>query len=219
MIAIETASLILEICGGVAGPVSISAQEDLPKTKKIELNYEAVSNVESNSIREKLMKFYIVLVLKKPLKIPSWRFDLEIQQDLIEEIARIIGYDNLPVTLPTFEAKNKKIKKDEIVAIKQLLVHRSYREVITYSFVNPHVQNLLFPDLKSVNLVYPISPEMSVMRLSIWPGLINSALIINRQKNRIRLFEIGQCFPASEEDLTHYETKCAGLICDRYETN
>ena len=107
------------------------------------------------------------------------------------------------------------------MAIKELLVHRSYREVITYSFVNPHVQNLLFPDLKSVNLVNPISPEMAVMRLSIWPGLINSALYnLNRQKNRIRLFEIGQCFPASDEDLTHYETKCAGLICgDRYETN
>ena len=68
--------------------------------------------------------------------------------------------------------------------------------MITYSFVNPDVQNLLFPDLKSVNLVNPISPEMAVMRLSIWPGLINSALYnLNRQKNRIRLFEIGQCFP------------------------
>ena len=228
LIAIERAtSLILEICGGMAGPVSeTTSEKDLPETKKIELDYESVAKqlgikLDSREIDEILHRLGLKKEKNSHWKIPSWRFDLEIQQDLIEEIARIIGYDNLPVTLPTFEAKNKKIKKDEIVAIKELLVHRSYREVITYSFVNPHVQNLLFPDLKSVNLVNPISPEMAVMRLSIWPGLINSALYnLNRQKNRIRFFEIGQCFPASDEDLTHYETKCAGLICgDRYETN
>ena len=228
LIAIERAtSLILEICGGMAGPVSeTTSEKDLPETKKIELDYESVAKqlgikLDSREIDEILHRLGLKKEKNSHWQIPSWRFDLEIQQDLIEEIARIIGYDNLPVTLPTFEAKNKKIKKDEIVAIKELLVHRSYREVITYSFVNPHVQNFLFPDLKSVNLVNPISPEMAVMRLSIWPGLINSALYnLNRQKNRIRFFEIGQCFPASDEDLTHYETKCAGLICgDRYETN
>ena len=228
LVAIERAtSLILEICGGMAGPVSeTTSEKDLPETKKIELDYESVAKqlgieLDSREIDEILHRLGLKKEKNSHWQIPSWRFDLEIQQDLIEEIARIIGYDNLPITLPTFEAKNKKIKKDGSVAIKELLVHRSYREVITYSFVNPHVQNLLFPDLKSVNLVNPISPEMAVMRLSIWPGLINSALYnLNRQKNRIRLFEIGQCFPASDEDLTHYETKCAGLICgDRYETN
>tara|TARA_B100000963_G_scaffold222041_1_gene193553 strand:- start:721 stop:3078 length:2358 start_codon:yes stop_codon:yes gene_type:complete len=226
--AIERAtSLILEICGGMAGPVSETiSKEYLPKAKKIELNYEAVSNqlgidLESKEIDEILLLLGLEKHKNSLWQVPSWRFDLEIQQDLIEEIARIKGYDNLPVTLPTFESKNKNTKKDRTETVRELLVHRSYREVMTYSFVNPHFQSLLFPDRKPINLVNPISPETSVMRLSIWPGLINSALYnLNRQKTRIRIFEIGQCFPADGKDLTHYETKCAGLIYgDRYETN
>ena len=151
--------------------------------------------------------------------VPSWRFDLEIQQDLIEEIARIKGYDNLPVTLPRFEAKTKNVKDHKTDILKDILVNKGYQEAVTYSFIDPEVRKLLFKDIQGSTLLNPISNEMSEMRVSVWPGLINAALHnLNRQQTRIRLFELGQCFMPVENTLTGYQTQFGGLICgSRYE--
>ena len=229
-LAIERAtSLILEICEGSPGPINETLLKDyLPSEKSISFdNDEIRKQLGIEVIGKEVEQIFGCLGLTKKnneagceiWSVPSWRFDLEIQQDLIEEIARIKGYDNLPVTLPRFEAKTKNVKDHKTDLLKDILVNKGYQEAVTYSFVDPEVRKLLFEHTEGLSLLNPISTEMSEMRVSIWPGLINAALYnLNRQQTRIRLFELGQCFMPVEADLTRYQTQVAGLICgSRYE--
>jgi len=130
---------------------------------------------------------------------PSWRFDIAIEQDLIEEVARIYGYDNIqsaPAQAPQLlqDVTELRVSNERMA---QALVDRGYQEAITYSFTDPTVQQKLFPNEASLALANPISAELGVMRLSLWPGLVQ-ALSTNqrRQQPRVRLFEIGRKFSA-----------------------
>ena len=229
-LAIERAtSLILDICEGSPGPITETVLQDyLPGEKSISFENDEIRKQLGIEVdREEVEQIFGRLGLTKKnyesgfatWNVPSWRFDLEIQQDLIEEIARIKGYDNLPVTLPRFEAKTKNVKDHKTDILKDILVNKGYQEAVTYSFIDPEVRRLLFKDIQGSTLLNPISNEMSEMRVSIWPGLINAALHnLNRQQTRIRLFELGQCFMPVENALTGYQTQFAGLICgSRYE--
>lgn len=130
---------------------------------------------------------------------PSWRFDLHIEEDLIEEVARLYGYDNIPeqaeVAAQQVKAWTETQVRNERAA--DLLVDRGYQEAITYTFTDAAMQAQLFPE-PALALSNPISAELGVMRVSLWPGLIQ-ALIGNqrRQQPRVRLFEVGRRYSSA----------------------
>jgi phenylalanyl-tRNA synthetase beta chain len=143
---------------------------------------------------------------------PSWRFDISIEEDLIEEVARIYGYDNIP-SVPTATPQVLQPITEQHTPIERCalqLVDRGYQEAITYSFTDPVIQSVLFPQHAALALANPISAELGVMRLSLWPGLIK-ALLENqrRQQPRVRLFEVGRKFSADGQQETQV---IAGLV-------
>jgi phenylalanyl-tRNA synthetase beta chain len=128
---------------------------------------------------------------------PSWRFDLAIEEDLIEEIARVHGFDNVPETVqpsrqPIAPSTETRVR---IETAADVLVQRGYFEAITYSFIEPKLQGMFAPAMPALTLANPISAELATMRASLWPGLV-SALAFNqrRQQSRVRLFESGRKF-------------------------
>ncbi|CAL4319517.1 Phenylalanine--tRNA ligase beta subunit [Buchnera aphidicola (Eriosoma grossulariae)] len=131
------------------------------------------------------------------LIVPTWRFDIKIEEDVISDIMRIYGYDQ-KCSIPIKEnSAIVKINKMNLFLnrIKFLLVDKGYHEVITYGFVDPKIQKLLYPDQIPLLISNPISQDMSSMRLSLWPGLITSVLYNQkRQQQSIRFFEVGLCF-------------------------
>ncbi|CAL1329468.1 phenylalanine--tRNA ligase subunit beta [Candidatus Providencia siddallii] len=204
--AIEyTTKLILEICGGdISELINITNKTYLPKKINIKLTRNKLDRIigyfiDDDIVTNILIQLGCEFFLSKNIWnvfIPTWRFDIQIEENLIEEIARIYGYNNIPKKplLTNLTIKNKKIKFS-LNRIKLLLVDRGFQEAITYSFVNPKIQNLLHPQQKSFILTNPISDEMSAMRLSLWTGLLNSVIYNqNRQQNKIKLFETGICF-------------------------
>lgn len=129
---------------------------------------------------------------------PPYRSDITIVEDLIEEIARIYGYNKLP-TLPIKTTCAVKTHKDKTLVsereIKNLLAARGYTEAITYSFVSLSLEKMLNPNCTPIPLINPLSPEHAVMRTSLWTGLIGALMYnLKRQQTRVRLFETGLCF-------------------------
>ncbi|WP_367670439.1 phenylalanine--tRNA ligase subunit beta [Sodalis-like secondary symbiont of Drepanosiphum platanoidis] len=198
--------LFIKICGGEPGPIiNIKNKSFFKKEFFIKFNRKNLYNVLGYYIPNKKIKEILNNLgykIKKinsewKVKIPKWRFDIKIKEDLIEDIARIYGYDNIS------KIKIKKLlnysyipkENNSLLQVKNLLINRGYQEIITYSFVNPKIQNLLHPKIKSCSILNPISKEMSVMRVSLLTGLINT-LIYNykRQQKNIRLFESGLRF-------------------------
>ncbi|WMY97543.1 MAG: phenylalanine--tRNA ligase subunit beta [Arsenophonus sp.] len=182
--------------------IQIVNNEYLPKIKKILLTKKKINKLIGYYISNKKISKILISLQFKIIKknkfwivyIPSWRFDIKIEEDLIEEIIKIYGYNKIPKktikTNITFPYTNKKISLNRI---KILLTDRGYHEVVSYSFVSPKIQKLLFPDeKKSVFILNPISKDMSVMRRSLLIGLITT-LIYNkkRQENKFRFFESG----------------------------
>ncbi|MGN1280748.1 MAG: phenylalanine--tRNA ligase subunit beta [Succinivibrio sp.] len=201
--AMERATeLLLEIAGGKAGPVTEQVAKDkLPVHNPITLRMDKLNRVLGKNIEEsRVFKILNDLELK-PEKIeggfraicPSFRFDIDIEEDLIEEVARIYGYDNIPNVTPVSELYMVH-EKEEVVLdrqIKKALVDVGYNEAITYSFTDPKVLSE-FSDIKPLMLNTPISPELSAMRTSLLAGLsIVAKYNANRQQRRVRLFEQG----------------------------
>jgi phenylalanyl-tRNA synthetase beta chain len=144
---------------------------------------------------------------------PSFRFDIRIEADLIEELARIYGYSRLPSLRPSIPAviRRRSEAKIETSRIRQRLVERGYQEAITYSFVDPRLQQALDPDHAPLALANPISSDMAVMRTTLWPGLMQALLYNqNRQQERVRLFEIGKRFRQQGEQVRE-ETVVSGI--------
>jgi phenylalanyl-tRNA synthetase beta chain len=217
--AIERATaLLVDICGAKPGPIVI--EEDsatIPKPAVIELFSDVVSSslgmsLEDQEIAQILKGLGFLIVDEKAgywkVQAPTWRFDMEIQADLIEELARIYGYNKLPVTAPM--AAMKPQGKPEQQTSTELLVDRmvslGYQEAITYSFVEPEAQKAMFPGQDGVALANPISSDMSVMRVSLWPGLLKALQYnLNRQQDHVRLFETGLRFRNEEKGLAQLE--------------
>ncbi|MDF7669803.1 phenylalanine--tRNA ligase subunit beta [Orbaceae bacterium ESL0721] len=226
-IAIERATvLLLAICGGEAGPVvAITSQNDMPKKPVILLRRKKIDRIigcviETQKITDILTRLGCKVEIDAEswlVKPPSWRFDLEIEEDLIEEIARIYGYNTIPSANLKIESVMKSKPEGEISLgrVKTLLVDKGYQEAITYSFVDPKIQQLLHPDQEAIILPNPISSEMSAMRLSLWSGLLSAVLYNqNRQQPRVRLFETGLRFiPDTNSDLgISQELMLAGVV-------
>jgi phenylalanyl-tRNA synthetase beta chain len=128
---------------------------------------------------------------------PSWRFDIAIEEDLIEEVARVYGFDRIPETDPATVVAIPALSETKLSpeSVADLLIQRGYFEAITYSFVDPALQAVLCPGEPALRLANPISADLAEMRVSLWPGLVR-ALLENqrRQQPRVRLFEVGRKF-------------------------
>lgn len=227
--AMERATaLMLEICGGSVGPLVVQeSAENLPVAAEITLRDARLAQqlgltIDADEVDDILSRLGLSLVKRSSSGAtwlaPSWRFDLTIEQDLVEEVARIYGYNNLPTSTPTMalDLQPNPESQQQPGVFRSQLISRGYQEVITYSFVDPEVQALVDPGVTPVSLANPISADMAVMRTNLWSGLLSTAAYnLNRQQSRIRIFEMGQCFVPSEEgDLgLSQNMMLAGLIC------
>ncbi|WP_025121232.1 MULTISPECIES: phenylalanine--tRNA ligase subunit beta [unclassified Serratia (in: enterobacteria)] len=205
--AMERATrLLIEICGGQAGPIiDVSDESTLPKRATIALRREKLDRlighvVPSEQVSDILRRLGCQVTEQGDnwLAIaPSWRFDMEIEEDLVEEVARVYGYNNIPDVPVRADLVMTKHREADLTLkrVKTMLVDHGYQEAITYSFVDPKVQALLHPGEEALILPSPISVEMSAMRLSLWTGLLSAVVYNqNRQQTRVRLFESGLRF-------------------------
>ncbi|WP_263142634.1 phenylalanine--tRNA ligase subunit beta [Pseudomonas sp. RIT-PI-AD] len=206
--AIERATaLLLEIVGGEAGPlIQVDSEAHLPRTAPIELRAERVEQmlglvIAHQEIERLLTGLGLRLTVQGDgrwqVQVPSHRFDLSLEVDLIEELGRLYGYDRLPVRYPLarLAPQPRPESRAELPALRRLLVARGYQEAITYSFIDPKLFQLFAPGVEPLKLANPISADMAAMRISLWPGLIKAVQHnLNRQQSRIRLFESGLRF-------------------------
>ena len=210
--AVERATeLLLSIAGGEAGPASaIQSDENLPLRPAVTLRRTQLARLlgvgfEDARVRASLEGLQMrVEPTEEGWQVipPPHRFDIAIEADLIEEVARIIGYQSIPeadAVLPQrFPAVpgSRPPERD----LLQTLAMRGYQEAITYAFVDPQLQARLFPDVAGIALANPIASDLSVMRVSLWPGLLRAALENQRrQQDRVRLFEHGARFLLSSQ--------------------
>ena len=144
---------------------------------------------------------------------PSYRFDMEIPEDLIEEVARIYGYSKLPETMPKYTAAKTDISETfpSLATINVCLIDRGYHETINYSFIDPKYDEFFFAD-RGIAIQNPISQDLSIMRQSLIPGLISTFKAnASRQQNRIRIFEKGACFKLQDNQRIQFD-RIAGLV-------
>ena len=222
--AIERATqLIIDIAGGNAGPIAEVISEDtLPKRYSVLLRRQKIEKTLGIELADE----YIIDIFQRLGMVihshadgwevvpPGFRFDMAIEADLIEEIARIYGYNNLPRTslLMRSELSSATESLLDIDRVKDLLVDRGYQEAITYSFVDEEIQKIVMPNDEPIRLKNPISSEMAVMRTTLWCGLLKAALYnTNRQQSRVRLFESGLRF-VQQNGQTHQQKMLAGLV-------
>lgn len=210
-------ALLIEICGGTPGPVMITDNEQaLPKMRIVELSNVRIEqqlkiNLSTEAIQQMLEALgFGVEVVDGGLRCvaPSWRFDVSIEQDLIEEIARIYGYNNLPTSLPAQALTMASVPETDtpLMRLKHYLVDQDIQEAITYSFVDPETQAVLGDGIAGVRLANPIASNLAEMRRSLLPGLVEAVRHnVNRQASRVRLFETGQCFVSQGDELDQSE--------------
>ena len=215
--------LIIDICGGHASDVSACVDENaLPVLEPITITQDKIQKVlgfelDSNWIEEKFVNLDFNITEKSndswTIIPPSFRFDIRISADLIEELARLYGYDKLPVQKLSLDANINVIKEADVdkYDLMQALVGRGYQEVITYSFVSEKYQDLVDPDAKKITLSNPISADMSTMRSSLWAGLLQTVESNQRRGHaNARFFEIGLCFGGVNAD--EQANKLAGIV-------
>ncbi len=206
--AIERATqLILDICGGQAGPV-VEARAELPARPPVRLRTaraEKVLGVPLGAARIAGIFSGLALQFTQDgddflVTPPSWRFDMEIEEDLIEEIARLVGYDNIPAPAP--RARMAMLRQPEAqrpaYRIRQMLADRGYQEVVNYAFVDTAWEADFAgktDEAELIRLANPIASQMAVMRSNLFGGLVdNLQTNLKRKQSRVRLFEVGRVF-------------------------
>lgn len=223
--AIERATaLIVEICGGEPGPALLEmAGEHLPVRAPIALREARIAQLlgialPAAEIEDILSRLGLAVTRTEDgwqVVPPSWRFDIAIEVDLIEEVARIHGYNNFPKAVP--QAALRLTPQSETrpaeARLKRLLVDLGWQEAITMSFVEPGLLARFDPETTPLALANPISADLSVMRTTLWAGLTKALQYNqNRQQPRVRLFETGLRFVPGTEGLVQ-ERMLAGVAC------
>ncbi len=205
--AIERATkLLLDIAGGDPGPVVVAeSKRHLSLKTSISLRYERLQSLlgvslEKKEVEKRLSSLQMdVTQIKDGWSVvpPLFRFDISIEEDLIEEVGRMIGYDTIPAISEISDHRLGMATETRVTEerITDLFVDRGYSEVINYSFVDEELESAINPGIKPIRLANPISQELRVMRRSLWPGLLTTAKQnLSRQQERLRLFETGTQF-------------------------
>jgi phenylalanyl-tRNA synthetase beta chain len=207
-IAIERATVLLMACaGGLPGPVQVTrgataVSSDAPwvalrRDRLTRLLGAPVPDEEVQAVLGAISEHADTTPEGWRVRKPPHRFDIRIEADLIEEVARLRGFDRIVEIHAVVQqipgaAAEGRVPNERILAA---MADRGYREIISYAFVDPLLQQQLFPDVQSLKLANPISADLSEMRLSLWPGLLNACREnLRRQQTRVRLFEIGNKF-------------------------
>jgi len=212
--------LIVEICGGAVGPVT-EVTSSLPQRSPICLRIQraadvlgiALSETEVSALLRRLQLEFNIDHGVFAVTSPSYRFDLAIEEDLIEEVARIYGYDAIPALSPQAAASMLplpgSLRGAEV--LRNLMATADYQEVINYSFVDEQWERGLQDNPHPICLRNPIASNLGVMRSGLWPGLLGTLMYnLNRKQERVRLFEIGVAFASDNSGLAE-TTKLAGL--------
>jgi len=215
-LAIERATaLILEYAGGEAGPIQVHGA--VAPRQAISLRNERVAQVlgmpvAADVIEDSLTRLGMAIEATADgwqVTPPQARYDITIEVDLIEEIARIVGYDNIPAGEGFAASLAAEVSENELrdSDLRDHLVTRDYFEAVTWSFVEPEFQSTLFPNETAKMLANPISSDMAAMRVSLLPGLLRTvAHNVNRQASRVRLFETGLRFLMVGDELQQRRT-------------
>ncbi|MEX5490767.1 phenylalanyl-tRNA synthetase beta subunit [Pseudomonas sp. URMO17WK12:I10] len=223
--AMERATaLLLEVVGGEAGPiVEAVSEQHLPSIAPVTLRAERIAQMlgmEMDPAQVEQLLNNLGLATEADgagqwtVNVPSHRFDISLEVDLIEELARLYGYNNLPVRYPQARlAPQARLEtRGELPNLRRLLVARGYQEAITYSFIDPKLFELFSPGVEPLLLANPISSDMAAMRASLWPGLVKAVQHnLNRQQDRVRLFESGLRFVGQLGNLAQ-EPMIAGVV-------
>ncbi|MFS1982983.1 phenylalanine--tRNA ligase subunit beta [Vibrio breoganii] len=225
--AMERATqLLVEICGGDVAPIAgVESEAELPKANTVALRRSKLDSLLGHSISDA----DVVEILERlgctvettdagwNAVAPTWRFDIAIEEDLIEEVGRIFGYNNIPNQAPmaALTMNDHKEANQPLKRVRDLLVDRGYHEAVTYSFVEPEQQKLIEPNIEPLILPFPISADMSAMRVQLIQGLLNTVVHNQkRQQPRVRLFESGLRFipDANAENGMRQESMLAGVL-------
>ncbi len=220
--ALERATqLVLEICGGAAGPM-VRARDKLPRREPVRMRLARAERLlgipltagQVDTILRRLGCEFTRSEDGFRVTPPSFRFDISIEEDLIEEVARVNGYDKIPearpvapmAMLPAPETRR------DAAAIRRLIVARGYQEIVTYSFVDRGWETDLCGNAAPVALKNPIASQMSVMRSSLIGGLLDCVIFnASRQQQRVRVFEIGRCFACGPGGDYQQPTRVGGI--------
>ncbi|NUG10201.1 phenylalanine--tRNA ligase subunit beta [Acinetobacter seifertii] len=207
LIAMNRASqLIQELAGGEFGPITVAEKTDLlPKREAIELKQAQVDQllgyqVAADFITDALTRLGCSVTVKAEgewsVVPPSHRYDMAIYQDLIEEVARIDGYDNIQISLPSMDVQLAKYQdRFEIAQLRQTVVTLGYQEAISFSFADAKLEKQLNPQVNPLMLANPISSDLAAMRSTLLSSLIPCVQYnLNRQQSRVRFFELGLRF-------------------------
>ena len=228
--AIERASrLIVDIAGGQPGPVTETVAADhLPTPAVVKLRHEWLERFLGMAVPRDQVTSILDGLGMQPTEddegwsvvSPSWRFDIELEADLVEEVARLIGYEQIPETPGPAATVLGPASETELSVsqVRDLVVQRGYHEVITYSFISNDLDRLFSGDHgQALQLANPISTEQSVMRRSLLPGLaLTAGANLKRQHQRLRLFEIGVRFIPDTADYKEVNTLSGILTGDRW---
>lgn len=223
LIAMNRASqLIQELAGGEFGPITVAEKtEILPKREAIELKQAQVDQLlgyqlTADFIADALTRLGCEVTVKAEgewsVVPPSHRYDMAIYQDLIEEVARIDGYDNIQISLPSMDVQLAKYQdRFEIAELRQTIVTLGYQEAISFSFADAKLEKQLNPQVKPLMLANPISSDLAAMRSTLLSSLIPCVQYnLNRQQSRVRFFELGLRFDYQDaksiEDLKQIPT-------------
>jgi phenylalanyl-tRNA synthetase beta chain len=223
--AIERAlALLVPIAGGSAGAVGMAeSAAHLPKRAPVTLRDSQLkrllgAEVPSGRVTQALEGLGMQVAATAggwQATPPSYRFDISIEADLIEEVARIVGFDAIPETDALVPQRFRPLPEERAseATLLEALAARGYQEAITLAFVDPALQSRLFPEQPALRLANPIASDLSAMRLSLWPGLLRAVLDNqHRQQDRVRLMEHGTRFELSGS-LTREIDSLAGIAC------
>lgn len=214
-LALERATaLLVDVVGGTVGPANLTQlDEHVPAQRKVNLRRAKIASglgfdMADEEVVDILTRLGLHLIENTDdgwiFTVPSYRFDISIEADLLEELARVYGYNRLPTT--SLKADLTILPKNEskigLPLVRNQLVGSGFQETINYSFIEPELQKLFDPAIEPIALQNPISADMSVMRTSLWPGLVQSLLHnVNRQQTRAKLFETGLSFHSIAEQV------------------
>ena len=221
--AIERASeLILDICGGQAGAV-IEALGDLPAHKTVAVRTTRVEKLLGVAVDEARIEKILAALGLQPQKTadgfavtsPSFRYDIEIEADLIEEIARVYGYENIPDDYTSGQLAMLKLPETRRArfAVYQQMAARGYQEVVSYAFVDEQWERDFAANQNPIRLQNPLAAQYSVMRSTLIGGLVEILQNnLNRKQNRVRVFEIARVFAKQADGSFQQNERVGGLV-------